>query len=58
MSVGARMRSVRRRARCARRGHYWLQRMDAHANVELFCRRCGRVHADESRSRQARAAGA
>jgi hypothetical protein len=55
------MRSVRRRVRCLRKGHYWLQRLDSHGDVALFCRRCGRpgrptgeqiqVDADELRVR-------
>jgi hypothetical protein len=36
------VRSVRRRVRCLRKGHYWLQRLDSHGEVALFCRRCGR----------------
>jgi hypothetical protein len=43
MRVVSRVRSVRRRVRCMRKGHYWLQRMDTHAHVEVFCRRCGRI---------------
>lgn len=42
MRVVSKVRSVRRRLRCARKGHYWLQRMDGEARVEMFCRRCGR----------------
>jgi hypothetical protein len=50
------MRSVRRRVRCLRKGHYWLQRLDSHGDVALFCRRCGRrgrpgeqIHVDVER---------
>jgi hypothetical protein len=43
LEVNSRVRAVKRRVRCARRGHYWLQRMDANMNVEIFCRRCGRI---------------
>ncbi len=43
MEVSSRVRAVKRRVRCARVGHYWLQRMDADMSVEIFCRRCGRV---------------
>jgi hypothetical protein len=49
VSVSSKVRAVRRKARCARRGHYWLQRMDASMNVEVFCRRCGRVDHDVAR---------
>jgi len=38
----SRIRAVRRRVRCVRKGHYWLQRLDSHGEVALFCRRCGR----------------
>jgi hypothetical protein len=40
--VVSRIRSVRRRVRCVRKGHYWLPRRDSHGDVALFCRRCGR----------------
>jgi hypothetical protein len=52
VDVSSRVRAVRRRVRCARVGHYWLQRMDADMNVEIFCRRCGRM--DRSTSPVAR----
>lgn len=42
MDVSSRVRAMRRRARCARRGHYWLQRLDDELNVNAFCGRCGR----------------
>ena len=42
MDVSSKVRAMRRRARCARHGHYWLQRMDDELNVTVFCGRCGR----------------
>jgi hypothetical protein len=47
--VVSRIRSVRRRIRCLRKGHYWLQRLHSQGEVALFCRRCGRKgrHADD-----------
>lgn len=41
--MGSRVRAMRRRLRCARRGHYWVQRLDADLRVELFCCRCGHL---------------
>jgi hypothetical protein len=38
----SRVKRVKRRIRCVRKGHFWLQRLDAHDAIEVFCGRCGR----------------
>jgi hypothetical protein len=46
--VTSRVRALRRRVRCVRKGHYWLQRMSAEVGVQVFCARCGRVARDRT----------
>ncbi|HVU77556.1 MAG TPA: hypothetical protein VHC45_08475 [Gaiellaceae bacterium] len=42
MALGSKVRAVRRRLRCSRRGHYWIRRLDDDMRVRIFCGRCGR----------------